>query len=441
MEPNTSVTDFAQVGLPEPMLAALNRIGIHKPTPIQAQAIPAARKSLDVMGIAETGTGKTLAFSLPIIEKLLTTHPTKQALIVVPTRELALQVQESIRALTRVLAPSFRTACLIGGMSMYQQKQDLRANPRIMVATPGRMWDHLQQRSARMDDVAFVVLDEADRMFDMGFAPQIKRIMDMAPAHRQTLCFSATMAPEIAQLAHAYMKEPVTVKVSNASMTNVKIDQELCYVRGGEKTNLLDRILSEYRSRVIVFTRTKHGAKKLTFSLRDLGHKAAEIHSNRTLSQRRQALDGFKDGRYRVLVATDVAARGIDVSDIELVVNYDLPDASEDYVHRIGRTGRAGKTGKAIAFAAPDQARDVRSIERLIKQTIPLSKFSDAAPANANERSTVYSSARPGQRARNNFRPQRSGGSGGGGFSRNRSGFQSRRPQNSNRTPYYKQVA
>ncbi|HSI20431.1 MAG TPA: DEAD/DEAH box helicase, partial [Verrucomicrobiae bacterium] len=263
MEPTQqSVTDFIQTGLSAPILTALNTLGLTTPTPIQAQAIPVARSGHDVMGIAQTGTGKTFAFSLPIIEKLMA-GPGK-ALVVVPTRELAIQVEDSIKRITRLLTPQLRTVCLIGGAPIYRQKQDLRANPRIIVATPGRMWDHIQQRTARLDDVTFVVLDEADRMLDMGFAPQIKQIMDMVSKERQTMCFSATMAPEIAKLAHVYMKEPLRIEVANAGESNAQIRQEMAYVRPEEKTNLLHTLLQDHEGLVLVFSRTKHGARKLT---------------------------------------------------------------------------------------------------------------------------------------------------------------------------------
>jgi ATP-dependent RNA helicase RhlE len=371
-----SLEDFVSTGLSSPIITALTQLKITKPTPIQAQAIPVARSGKDVMGIAETGTGKTYAFSLPILEKLAT-QPGK-ALIVVPTRELALQVEDAIRVVARTMQAGIRTVCLIGGMPMFRQVQDLRNNPRIIVCTPGRLRDHLQQRTVHLNDVHTVVLDEADRMLDMGFAPQIRAIMDSVPDNRQTMCFSATMAPEITRLAAAYLKDPVRIEVAKAGQSNENISQELCYVMSDEKNFVLETILKDHPGSVLVFTRTKHGAKKLTTYVQHLGHTAAEIHSNRSLGQRRHALSGFKSGQFRVLVATDVAARGIDVNDISLVVNYDLPEAAEDYVHRIGRTGRAGKAGKTIALATRAQMRDVKSIERLIGKQIPVSSYSTA---------------------------------------------------------------
>lgn len=408
MEPiQTPAQGFAETGLAPQIVAALTKLDIHTPTPIQAKAIPVARTGVDLMGIAETGTGKTFAFALPIIERFLT-NPGK-AVIVVPTRELALQVEESIKRVTRQLHAPLRTVCLIGGAPIYRQKQDLRANPRIIVATPGRLWDHLQQKSVNLADTTHVVLDEADRMLDMGFAPQIKRIMETVPAERQTLCFSATMAPEIARLAGAYLKDPTRVEVAKPGVSNAQIRQELCYVRNDEKVSLLNRIIRDHEGLVLVFSRTKHGARKLAERVRDYGHAATEIHSNRSLSQRRQALDGFKAGRYRVLVATDVAARGIDVPNIELVVNYDLPDASEDYVHRIGRTGRAGNTGKAISLATHDQRRLVQSIERLTGHNIAMSAYAAPGSTPPPVISDYRPVGRPVRAPRTTFRPSGQG--------------------------------
>jgi len=416
---------FADTGLCAPILEALNTLQLTIPTAIQAQAIPIARKGQDVMGIAQTGTGKTFAFALPILEKLLA-NPGK-ALIVVPTRELALQVEESIKRVTRLLSPGIRSVTLIGGEPIYRQKADLRNNPRIIVCTPGRLRDHLQQRTVFLEDVTTVVLDEADRMLDMGFAPQIKLIMETVPGNRQTMCFSATMAPEISRLANAYMNNPVRVEVATAGQSNLKIDQEMCYVHPDDKTTLLNTLIKDHPGRILVFSRTKHGAKKLNEKLRVSGHASAEIHSNRSLSQRRHALEGFKSGQYRVLVATDVAARGIDVQNITLVVNYDLPDAAEDYVHRIGRTGRAGLAGKAISMATVSQARDVKSIERLIQKNIAISPYSKETVAQP-----VYGDRQNSDRRYSAWQPagqRRSGGSGsgGGGYGNSRPRFSSSR--------------
>ena len=371
---------FDQTGLSPAVLSAVHRAGFTVPTPIQAQTIPLGVQGRDLIGLAQTGTGKTMAFSLPIVDRLLADRK-QRALIIVPTRELALQVEESIRAITRLLNPSLRTVCLIGGVPIYRQIRELRISPSIIVGTPGRLRDHLDQKTLDLSAVTVLVLDEADRMLDMGFAPQIKYVIDNITSKRQTLLFSATMPPEIASMAHAYLQDPLRVEVKPVGLTSSQIAQELCYTTQDGKRDLLQKILTTSKGTVLVFARTKHGTTKLAKQIQDAGHSSAEMHSNRSLSQRRAALDGFKSGRYRVLVATDVAARGIDVSDIGLVINYDLPDASEDYVHRIGRTGRAGKDGKAISFATFDQVRDVKAIERHMNRSIPLSEYSLPAPA------------------------------------------------------------
>lgn len=370
---------FAKSGLSDQILTALNRCKFTVPTPIQDQAIPVALEGHDMIGIAQTGTGKTLAFGLPILDLLLN-KKIQRALIIVPTRELALQVEQSIRNVTNFLPVPVRTVSLIGGMPIYRQISSLKQKPSIIVATPGRLRDHLDQKTVHLDNVGLVVLDEADRMLDMGFTPQINYIFKSLPAVKQTLLFSATFEPEIRNLAKSYLKDPEHIEIPVLVTDKPQIVQELCYVQATQKTTVLEKLLNEHAGTVLVFSRTKHGASKLAKTVQTLGHSAAEIHSNRSLSQRRHALDGFKRGTYRVLVATDVASRGIDVPDIALVVNYDLPDATEDYLHRIGRTGRASSFGKAISLATPDQFRDVKSIERFIKATIPLSDHSDEAP-------------------------------------------------------------
>ena len=256
---------------------------------------------------------------------------------------------------------------LIGGVSEVHQKKALEKNPRIIIATPGRLVDLLEQRAVNLNNIEILVLDEADRMLDMGFAPQLNKIMRFVPKSRQTMLFSATMPQEIVALAHQQMKLPIQIEIAPAGTTADNVEQEVFFIEKAAKRHLLELILKEYHGSVLVFTRTKHGAKKLTRDVRDMKHTVAEIHSNRSLAQRRDALDGFKSGKYRVLVATDIAARGIDVVGIELVVNFDLPMHSQDYVHRIGRTARAGMAGRAISFATFDQRQDVRDIERLIR--------------------------------------------------------------------------
>ncbi len=360
---------FHTLGIAPGLLAILDSLKLTEPTPIQAQSIPAAITGKDLMGIAQTGTGKTLAFGIPILGQIMLDR-TKQGLVLLPTRELALQVNESLMRLGKSLG--FRTAVLIGGDSMEKQKRQIRSNPNIIIATPGRLNDHLGQRTVSLNRVSILVLDEADHMLDMGFAPQIAKIIEHVPKKRQTMLFSATMPREVVALATSYMQLPLRVEVSPPGKAADKITQEIFFVPHMDKLDLLIKLLNEYAGSTLVFTRTKFIAKRIALSLRNKGFTAAEIHSNRSLSQRREALDGFKSGRYRVLVATDIAARGIDVSGIAVVINYDLPEKPEDYVHRIGRTARAGREGRAISLATPDQRGNIRSIERLMNINLPI---------------------------------------------------------------------
>ena len=364
------------MGIAPGILSVLDKLEFRTPTPIQAKSIPVGIEGKDVMGLAQTGTGKTLAFGIPMIQAALAG---KRGLVVLPTRELAQQVEEAVKKVGGPLG--IRTALLVGGESSFRQVQAIHRLPQIIIGTPGRIIDHLEQRILNLSKIEVLVLDEADRMLDMGFAPQLKRIMVAVPRARQTMLFSATMPQEVLTLAHSYMKLPLRIEIAPPGTTIEKISQELFFVSKPDKPRLLEKVLAEYRGSVLVFSRTKHGARKITRDVREMGHTAAELHSNRSISQRREALDGFKNGRYRVLIATDIAARGIDVKGIELVVNYDLPDNAEDYVHRIGRTGRAGATGHAISFATPDQRGDVHGIERLMRKTLPQSKLPELPPA------------------------------------------------------------
>ncbi len=359
---------FYGLGIAPRILDILDRMKFTVPTPIQHKTIPIAIEDKDIIGVAQTGTGKTLAFAVPIIQRL--SQGKGRALILVPTRELAIQVNEVFQE----IAPSFgiKTAVIIGGASMYLQLKALRKNPRVLVATPGRLVDHMERRTVLLADVNVLVLDEADRMLDMGFLPQIERIIKFVPRNRQTMLFSATIPGEIVKMAAAHMKLPVHVEVAPSGTTAERIIQEVFIVENSSKRQLLIKLLDRYHGPVLVFSRTKIGAKKITRGLQRMNYRAAEIHSNRSLAQRREALDGFKSGKYKILVATDIAARGIDVTGIELVINYDLPDDTEHYVHRIGRTGRAGHEGRAISFATPEQGKDVRSIEKLIRTALPI---------------------------------------------------------------------
>ncbi len=371
---------FDELGISANLLQVVQRCGFTQPTPIQLQAIPIAIAGKDVIGIAQTGTGKTLAFGIPMLQRLI--QEGGRGLVIVPTRELAYQVEESLLPFAQTAG--IRMAVFVGGASMIRQREMIRRNPRILVATPGRLNDHLQQGTVTLREVKILVLDEADRMLDMGFKPQIDRILEHVPRNRQTMLFSATMPPSILKLATSQMTLPLRIEVAPAGTAADRVEQEVIVVRKEEKMRLLETLLTEYQGTILLFSRTKHGAKKIARSVNLMGHKAAEIHSNRTLPQRREALEGFKSGRYRILVATDIAARGIDVTGIELVINFDLPDDPGDYVHRIGRTARAGREGKAISFAGPDQSRDVRDIERLIRTQLPRRPIPALAPARAH---------------------------------------------------------
>lgn len=373
-----TVPSFNELGISPNILEVLNKM-YSTPTPIQHKVIPLAIAGNDIVGIAQTGTGKTLAFGIPMLQLLAKNKG--QGLILLPTRELALQVEEMLQKIGRPF--NLKTVVLIGGTTAYHQVKGLHQNPHIIVATPGRLLDHLKQRNLTLNNITMVVLDEADRMLDIGFAPQIKEILSKAPKIRQTMLFSATMPAEVAKISALYMKNPIRVEVSPAGTSSANIEQE-AYIAGVDvKLQLLDKMLADHSGTVLVFSRTKHGAKKLTHTVRAMGHTATEIHSNRSLAQRREALQGFKMGRYRVLVATDIASRGIDVTNISLVINYDLPDNTEDYVHRIGRTGRAGSKGKAVSFVAPNQRMEIRYIEKLIRKPLQINPLPVLPPRRA----------------------------------------------------------
>lgn len=371
-------TSFHGLGIAPKLLEILSKSQYTIPTPIQQQCIPVAMEGKDVIGIAQTGTGKTLAFGVPMMQSLA--QQKKKGLVVVPTRELAIQVEDALLRIASELG--LKTAVLIGGESMNRQLRDLRMNPSVVIATPGRLIDHLEQRTIKLNDTSILVLDEADRMLDMGFLPQIKAIFKHLPEQKQTMLFSATMPSEIVSVAARYMKLPVRVEVAPSGTAAKEVSQELFFVDHHDKMRLLLKILTESQGSVLIFTRTKFIAKRLARQIRGSGaFTAVEIHSDRSQAQRREAMEGFRIGRYRILVATDIAARGIDVSDIELVVNYDLPATGEDYVHRIGRTGRAGAVGHAISFAMPHQRADVKAIEQVIRTAV---RVSPVPPLNAD---------------------------------------------------------
>lgn len=369
---------FSGLGINASILDVLKILKLDTPTPIQAKSIPVVLSGQDLIGVAQTGTGKTFAFGIPMIERLMLIGG--RGLILLPTRELASQVDENLKKVGSRLG--LRTASLIGGEAMGRQIQNLKRNPHILVATPGRLIDHLKRGWVKLNDVKVLVLDEADRMLDMGFAPQLEEIMKRLPKERQTILFSATMPREILRLASVHMKSPIHIEIAPSGTTVDLVDQEMHVVKKENKHGHLEKILNQYTGSVLVFTRTKHGAASLARNLGRSGHKVAEIHSNLSFNQRRESMAGFKGKKYRILIATDIAARGIDVIGIELVVNYDLPDNSEDYVHRIGRTARAGSMGKAISFALPSQRSDIYSIERVINKKLNLTEFAQLDQPN-----------------------------------------------------------
>lgn len=408
---------FSSLGIAPNILESLTRLQYITPTPIQQQAIPVAIQGKDIVGIAQTGTGKTLAFGIPMIQRL--SQIKGWGLVILPTRELALQVEESLRRVGE--RTGLRTAVLIGGMPMGPQIYALRKNPDIIIATPGRLIDHLEQKTLTLDKAEIVALDEADRMLDMGFAPQIKKILDALPRERHTMLFSATMPHEIMKIATTYMKLPIRIEVAPAGTTAERVTQEIFMIQRTEKNRLLDKLLSQHSVTTLIFIRTRHSAHRLTRAIHAMGHTAAEIHSDRSLAQRREALEGFKSGKYRVLVATDIASRGIDVKGIGLVINYDLPTSSDDYVHRIGRTARAGAGGHAISFVTPDQRYELYSIEKLIKKTLAISKLPELPPERAAI-PFVYTEERRGRGPQRSITPRsRQGGSARSGYARRRS--------------------
>ena len=391
MTNTNSPATFYGLGIAPKVLETLERMKFKVPTPIQHKAIPLAVEGKDIMGIAQTGTGKTLAFAIPMVQRLA--QAVGNGLVVVPTRELAIQVEETIEKISTPFG--IKTAVLIGGASMEEQLRAIKRGARIIIATPGRLIDHMQRGTVRLNTTRILVLDEADRMFDMGFAPQIEQILQQVTKDRQTMLFSATMPRDIMAMASRHMKLPINIEVAPQGTAAENVVQEIFVVKREMKTVLLLKLLGQYRGSVLLFSRTKHGAHKLNRDIKAAGHSVAEIHSDKSLSQRRSALEGFKVGRYRVLVATDIAARGIDVKGIELVINFDLPDDAENYVHRIGRTGRAGMEGRAISIATPDQADQVQAIERIVRSQITLAQHPEIETHTLYRAPSASSGRRP----------------------------------------------
>ena len=369
--------NFKELHLIEPILKALESEGYTSPTPIQEQAIPDVLKGKDLLGCAQTGTGKTAAFAIPILQNLFlqrnheVDNSNIKALILTPTRELAIQIDESFAAYGK--HTGIRHAVIFGGVSQFHQTNQLKRGVDVLIATPGRLLDLISQRFISLQHIKMFVLDEADRMLDMGFINDVKKIIARLPVKRQTLFFSATMPPEISRLSTSILTNPVRIEVTPVSSTVEKIDQSVYLVEKNDKRQLLIHLLKDNKIQsALVFTRTKHGADKIAKELHRARISSGAIHGNKTQSARQNALNNFKDGKIRVLVATDIAARGIDVDDLSHVINFDLPNIPETYVHRIGRTGRAGASGTALSFCDMEEREFLRDIHKLIKLEIPV---------------------------------------------------------------------
>ncbi|WP_273690569.1 DEAD/DEAH box helicase [Ketogulonicigenium vulgare] len=368
--------DFDMLGLSPRLTKALAELGITEPTPIQAQAIPHAMNGRDVLGLAQTGTGKTAAFGLPMIDALIKDSRRAQAkgaraLVLAPTRELAKQIAENLAAYTK--DSHLKTVVVTGGAGIGGQIQRMERGTAILVATPGRLIDLLDRKAIDLSQTEFLVLDEADQMLDLGFIHALRRIAPLLPANRQTMLFSATMPKQMEELAASFLSNPIRVQVNPPGQAATKITQSVHFVASRAKTELLIELLDAHRDELaLVFGRTKHGMEKLAKQLENAGYAVAAIHGNKSQGQRDRALRDFRAGTLRVLVATDVAARGLDIPDVRYVYNYELPNVPDNYVHRIGRTARAGKDGQAVAFCAPDEMGDLRDIQKVMKTTIPV---------------------------------------------------------------------
>jgi ATP-dependent RNA helicase RhlE len=418
----SSTPSFAELSLSPEILRAVAEAGYTTPTPIQAQAIPTILAGKDVMGGAQTGTGKTAGFTLPILQKLMpmantspspARHPIR-ALILTPTRELAIQVEESVR--TYAKHTGIRSTVVFGGVDIKQQIPAVRSGVEILVATPGRLLDHIEQKTLNLGQVEIFVLDEADRMLDMGFIPDVKRIMALMPttAKRQNLLFSATFSNEIKKLADQLLNAPQLIEVARRNTAAENVSQSVYKVSTEQKRPLLaDIVTSRNLWQVLCFVRTKHGASRLARQLEKDGLKTTAIHGDKSQAARLEALDAFKTAKVQVMVATDVAARGLDIDDLPLVVNYEIPYVPEDYIHRIGRTGRAGASGEAISFCAPDEEKLLTEIERLLKRSIPVAAAPEfaprptAGPARPRRETSPAHAARPARRVADDAPPRR----------------------------------
>jgi len=409
---------FNTLGLNDPILKALHEKGYEVPTPIQEQAIPILLKRRDLLGCAQTGTGKTAAFAIPIIQLLMEDGPDQgkrkvKALIVTPTRELALQIEENFKAYSK--HTSLRTTVIFGGVKQGNQTNALRGGIDILVATPGRLLDLMQQGFITLQHVRYFVLDEADQMLDMGFINDIKKLLAKLPAKRQSLFFSATMPSNIVELSDRILDNHESVTIQPEQTTAERVEQSIYYVAKKDKPSLLVHLIQEKSPEsTLVFSRTKHGADKIVRKLQQSNIKGAAIHGNKTQNNRQKALNDFKDGKLKVLVATDIAARGIDVSQLELVINFDLPNVAETYVHRIGRTGRASASGEAISFCDIDEKAYLKDIQKLIKQQLDV--IDDHPFPDDGTQIPTKTKGGGGKNPQRSNRPNRNSGGGGGNF-------------------------
>lgn len=371
VEPNLSKdVTFLDLGLSSDLVHRVESRGFTIPTPIQEKAIPIVLTGADLIGIAQTGTGKTFAFGLPLLEKLK--DGKSRVLVVVPTRELATQIVDALEPFLGMF--NLKSALLIGGTKLGPQRSRLLAKPALIVGTPGRILDHVKERHLELLDITHYVLDEADRMLDLGFRPVIESLTHGLKRRQQTLLFSATLAPEVEAIARGLMKNPQHVSIAAQGRAPDQVDQKVYMLDRTQKQPLLDMLLKGQEGPVLIFTRTRRGAQSLTRRLKARGHRVGELHADRSQNQRDSALNAFRSGESQILVATDIASRGIDVIGISLVVNYDVPNSPEDYVHRIGRTGRAGREGSAVTLATDEESKSIREIEKLMKRRIPIAR-------------------------------------------------------------------
>lgn len=432
------MTEFSTMGLPEQVLSRLAEMGLKDPTPIQARAIPHALNGEDVLGLAQTGTGKTAAFGVPLIARMLdygrkpAAH-TVRGLVLAPTRELANQIAATLKALTE--GTPMKIGLVVGGVSINPQIQRISRGTDILVATPGRLLDILDRKALDLGSCDFLVLDEADQMLDLGFIHALRKISALLPDERQTMLFSATMPKQMNEIANSYLQRPVRIEVTPPGKPAAKVTQSVHFIAKAEKLSLLKELLADHKDeRTLVFGRTKHGMEKLMKTLEKSGFSAAAIHGNKSQGQRERALAAFKSGQIKVLVATDVAARGLDIPDVKYVYNYELPNVADAYVHRIGRTARAGKDGQAVAFCAPDEMDELKAIQKVMKITIPTASGSpwEAMPDPAGASRGGRPGGKPGGGNRRRGggggrgRGQSQGGGGGGARSGGKPGGQRR---------------